>query len=148
MMLTWHSIPNIPFFYLAYRAWSHWRAIKGSQHVQFLTKYKVLSVSPSPVLDAIYATPTLPATKPLPDAAADDFPPGDPEKPAEDPEDPPENEGPEPNEKILLTPEIGKRLSEALEHPEIEVEIERALWQIEHEKSAQKATNGGGGAKS
>lgn len=148
MMLTRRSIPNLPFFYLVYRAWSHWRAIKGSQHVQFLTKYNLLSVSPSPVLDAIYATPTLPATKLPPDAAADDPPPEDPEKPVEDPEDPPKNEGPEPNEKILLTPEMGKRLSEALEHPEIEVEIERALWQIEHEKSAQKAARDSGSAKS
>lgn len=21
----WRSIPNIPFFYVAYRGWSHWR---------------------------------------------------------------------------------------------------------------------------
>lgn len=147
-MLTWRSIPNIPFFYLAYRAWSHWRAIKGSQHVQFLTKSNLLTVSPSPVLDAIYATPTLPATERPPDAAADDPPPEGPEKPASNPEDPAENEGPEPGEKVLLTPEIGKRLSEALEHPEIEVEIERALWQIEHEKSAKKDARDGGSAKS
>lgn len=146
-MLTCRSIPNIPFFYLAYRAWSHWRAIKGSQHVQFLTKYNLLSISPSPVLDAIYATPTLPATKPPPDAAADDPPSEGPEKPAEEPEEPAENEGSKPNEKILLTPEIGKRLSEALEHPEIEVEIERALWQVEHEKIAQRTARGGGGTK-
>ncbi len=29
-------IPNIPFFYVAFRAWSHWRALEGSKHLQKL----------------------------------------------------------------------------------------------------------------
>ena len=131
-ILTRRRIPNLPFFYLAYRAWSHWRAIKGSQHVQFLIKNKIPSINPSPILDAIYATPKLPP-KPPPGAEAEDPP----------SEKTSSNEGADPGEKILLTPDIGKKLSVALEHPEIEFEIERALWQVEQQREKEKAEAGG-----
>ncbi|UKZ60270.1 uncharacterized protein TrAtP1_001552 [Trichoderma atroviride] len=39
-------IPNIPFFYLVYRAWSHWRAINGGKHVQWLIQNKLIQLSP------------------------------------------------------------------------------------------------------
>lgn len=51
------------------------------------------------------------------------------------------------DEKILLTPEIGKELSVALEHPEIEVEIERALWQVKQQREKEKAKAAGDGSK-
>ncbi|KAL2105174.1 hypothetical protein VUR80DRAFT_8820 [Thermomyces stellatus] len=129
-------IPNLPFFYLAYRAWSHWRAIKGSQHIQFLIKNKLPSITPSPVLDAIYATPRLPR-RPPPDADTGASPS---EKTSSD-------EGPEPDEEILVTPDIGKKLSVALEHPEIEFEIDRALWQVEQQREKAKAGADSDGSK-
>lgn len=136
-VLTRRRIPNLPFFYLAYRAWSHWRAIKGSQHVQFLVKNKLSIITPSPILDAIYSKRKLPL-KPPPDAKADS-------PPSE--KDTSSDEGLDQDEKILLTPEIGKELSVALEHPEIEVEIERALWQVKQQREKEKAEAGGDGSK-
>lgn len=136
-ILTRRRIPNLPFFYLAYRAWSHWRAIKGSQHVQFLVKNTLPIITPSPVLDAIYANPKLPLN-PTSEAKAE-HPPSEKSTSSD--------EGLDPDEKILLTPEIGKELSVALEHPEIEVEIERALWQVKQQQKKERAGTGGNESK-
>ena len=136
MILTCCRIPNIPFFYLVYRAWSHWRAIKGSQHVQFLVKNDLLSISASPILDAIYATPRLP---PKPPSGAEASDPPSKETTSSD--------GRDLEERTLLTPEIGKKLSKALDHPEIEFEIERALWQVEQQRETKKTDTDGGGTK-
>ncbi|OAQ97878.1 hypothetical protein LLEC1_04538 [Akanthomyces lecanii] len=35
-------IPNLPFFYLVYRAFSNWRAIAGGKHIQWLVANKLL----------------------------------------------------------------------------------------------------------
>ena len=130
-ILTRRRVPNLPFFYLAYRAWSHWRALKGSQHVQFLVKNKIPTLTPSPILDAIYATPRTP-TEPPPTPESEKTP-GDEGSEAE--EEPLLTSG----EEILINPEIGKKLSEALEHPEIEVELERALWQVNQQWEKERA---------
>src|ERR1700722_11184421 len=50
-----NRIPNIPFFYLVYRAWSHWRALSGSKHIQFLIERKLIKTKPSPILDTLYS---------------------------------------------------------------------------------------------
>jgi hypothetical protein len=34
-------------------------------------------------------------------------------------------------EKLLLTQESGRKLAQALDIPELEVELERAIWQVE-----------------
>lgn len=47
-------IPNIPFFYLAFRAYSHWKALEGGKHLEFLLRNKLLAPVPSTELDAIY----------------------------------------------------------------------------------------------
>lgn len=63
----------------------------------------------------------------------------------EDPEKrtlkPPSHTGPlekepelSPDEEILLTQEDGRQIAEQLELPELEVEMERAIWQINHAK--------------
>ncbi|KAI5921656.1 mitochondrial K+-H+ exchange-related-domain-containing protein [Camillea tinctor] len=103
-------IPNLPFFYLVYRAWSHWRALAGGKHLQFLVSHDLLAVSPSKVLDTIYP-PLLPST-PVPTQPTTT-------KPSQD-------------EKMLLSQENGRQLVRALEIPELEVELDRAIWQVEH----------------
>lgn len=100
-------IPNLPFFYLAYRAWSHWRALAGGKHIQFLTSNNLVSPTLSPILDAIYR-------QVQPSKLGQ---PSDPEASAHD--------------SMLLSQETGRRLVEALDIPELEVEIERAIWQVE-----------------
>lgn len=47
-------IPNLPFFYLVYRAWSHWRAILGGKHVKWLIDKQLLQTAPSSALDKLY----------------------------------------------------------------------------------------------
>ncbi|KAK6526979.1 hypothetical protein TWF281_010176 [Arthrobotrys megalospora] len=49
-------IPNIPFFYLVFRAYSHWRALQGGRHLEFLVKNNLLDPQPDTQLDRIYKT--------------------------------------------------------------------------------------------
>ncbi|PKS09098.1 hypothetical protein jhhlp_003712 [Lomentospora prolificans] len=121
-------VPNIPFFYLAYRAWSHWRAIKGGQHVQFLVKNKLLSISPSSILDSAYAIPKLAPASP-----------NEAQKPMEEKtEKDAKAEPAEPAGKVLLCQHTATTLSKALDHPELEAELERAIWQVEQSNRADK----------
>ncbi|KAI0600959.1 mitochondrial K+-H+ exchange-related-domain-containing protein [Biscogniauxia sp. FL1348] len=113
-------IPNLPFFYLAYRAWSHWRALAGGKHIQFLVANDLLAVSPSKVLDTIY--PRLLPSTPVPTEPTTNI--GSKESPS------PETKSSQ-EEKMLLTQENRRQLVRALEIPELEVELERAIWQVE-----------------
>ena len=131
-----YSVPNIPFFYLVYRAWSHWRAIQGGRHLQFLLKANLLAPTPSPIVDRVYAAqePPLessprPTTTPEADLAENitPFPPPKIE-PAPDPE----------GETMLLSQENAKRMARELELPALEVELERAIWQVETAIKKQK----------
>ncbi|KAL9615418.1 MAG: hypothetical protein Q9167_000096 [Letrouitia subvulpina] len=50
-------VPNIPFFYLVFRAWSHWREIlarSGSKHIEFLLSNDLIKLVPSSALDLAY----------------------------------------------------------------------------------------------
>ncbi|KAI1393957.1 mitochondrial K+-H+ exchange-related-domain-containing protein [Hypoxylon trugodes] len=114
-------IPNLPFFYLVYRAWSHWRALAGGKHVKFLCKNNLLSLSPSPILNSIYS-PLLPSSPAAKESIADTNKTG----PTTG------NESKEHvEETLLLSQSNGKQLVKALEIPELEVELERAIWQVE-----------------
>ncbi|KAF4950986.1 hypothetical protein FSARC_13024 [Fusarium sarcochroum] len=95
-------IPNLPFFYLVYRAWSHYRAIAGGKHVQWLLEHKLLHPSPSEKLDQLYALHAPPA------------------------------EEPDNKERTLLTQKEVQTFSDTLDMPALEVELERAIWQVEH----------------
>ncbi|KUI62961.1 hypothetical protein VP1G_10078 [Cytospora mali] len=121
-------VPNIPFFYLVYRAWSHWRALSGGKHIQFLLEKKLLTFKPSPILDEVYTKqdPPLPST-PEPTTR-----PGEPKNtsPQLPKEDQPRGE------MMLLSQANGKKMTQALDLPQLEVELERALWQVE--KAIQK----------
>ncbi|KAI1447614.1 mitochondrial K+-H+ exchange-related-domain-containing protein [Annulohypoxylon stygium] len=124
-------IPNLPFFYLMYRAWSHWRALAGGKHIRFLCDNDLLSLSPSPVLNSIYtpilsrkaaskdSTPDIGDVKPLPDNKS---------KVSDE-------------ETLLLSQDNGRQLVKALEIPELEVELERAIWQVEDAIQKEKEEN-------
>ncbi|GAB0138610.1 hypothetical protein EsDP_00006837 [Epichloe bromicola] len=101
-------IPNLPFFYLVYRAWSHWRAIAGAKHIQWLVDKKLLRPTASAALDTLYSrASTLPRTQAH------------------------KNPGPEPKELLLLTQAQVRTCSEKLDLPALEIELERAIWQVE-----------------
>ncbi|GAB1316726.1 Mitochondrial K+-H+ exchange-related-domain-containing protein [Madurella fahalii] len=119
-------IPNIPFFYLVYRAWSHWRALSGGKHIQFLLKNNLLALTPSPVVDEVYARQNqpLPST-PKPTTDSDGI-------YVENPR-PSSTLGPDNSdgETMLLSQANGRKMTQALDLPQLEVELERAIWQVE-----------------
>lgn len=119
------SIPNLPFFYLVYRAWSHWRALHGGKHLQFLVNNNLLTLTPSPVVDAVYAEQKepLPSTpEPTTDSKLVNNP-----DPASSPNSAQNPDG----ETMLMSQAEGKKMTQALDLPQLEVELERAIWQVE-----------------
>ncbi len=124
-------MPNLPFFYLVYRAWSHWRALGGSKHVQFLLQHKLLNMTPSRILDQVYADQKQPLPS-SPSATTD----SDPDATTTaDPAGVPNADG----ETMLLSQANGKKMSQALDLPQLEVELERAIWQVEAAIKKQNA---------
>lgn len=124
-------IPNLPFFYLVYRAWSHWRALAGGKHLQFLVQNKLLTMTPSPILDEVYAKQKQPlpsSAEPTTNPAADHF-------DGVDPDGLPHPDG----ETMLLSQANGIKMTKALDLPALEVELERAIWQVETAISKQSA---------
>ncbi|KAK8090925.1 hypothetical protein PG994_000430 [Apiospora phragmitis] len=132
-------IPNLPFFYLVYRAWSHWRAMAGGKHIQFLLSNNLLALTPSPILNKIY-----PSVLPRSSEGA--------EKSTQHPStsEPPLAE----KEAMLLSRTNEQALAKALNVPELEVEVERAMWQVQHaiqkeeeEKAAKQQQQAAPGTK-
>ncbi|EHA52095.1 hypothetical protein MGG_06052 [Pyricularia oryzae 70-15] len=136
-------VPNIPFFYLVYRAWSHWRALAGGRHIQFLLQNKLITPVSSPVLDQVYAD----QDHPLPSTAE----PTTTKTSANLPESPIIIEHPSPEEApnypggetLLLSQENAQRITRLLGLPQLEVEIERAIWQVETAIAAQNSEKDG-----
>jgi len=136
-------VPNLPFFYLVYRAWSHMRAIAGGKHLQFLLEKNLLTLNPSPIVDEVYAhqKQPLPST-PEPTTTLKTGP----EAEAFKTVDPQGTEIPNPDgETMLLSQANGQKMTQALDLPQLEVELERAIWQVEmavkksNEEAAAKA---------
>ncbi|KAL2266916.1 hypothetical protein VTJ83DRAFT_4193 [Remersonia thermophila] len=126
-------IPNLPFFYLVYRAWSHWRALAGGRHVQFLLNNNLLVLAPNPLVDAVYAAPKPPLPS-APEPAAGSAPVASPGLP------PPGAAGQAcEGETLLLSQAEGKKLTLALGLPQLETELERAIWQVETAIEKRKA---------
>lgn len=49
-------IPNLPFFFCAWRSWSHYRAYRTSQYLSSLLDHGLIVPEPSPALDSLYAS--------------------------------------------------------------------------------------------
>lgn len=110
------SVPNLPFFYLVFRAWSHWRALSGSKHIEFLHDKKLIATKSSPILDELYLTGKN-AFNVVGEKAAN---------------------SPVAEEKMVLHKSDGKRIAEALKIPELYIELDRAVWQVEKALKAEK----------
>lgn len=115
-------VPNIPFFYLAYRGWSHWRALSGSKHLVFLLDKDLLEPKSLSTLEHFYSRRLIHAEK-----------------------DPQRNDSPaivlpetEDEEKLLLQESDGRELGKILEAPELQIEVERAVVQIRHSLSPER----------
>ncbi|KAF4770127.1 hypothetical protein N7455_006484 [Penicillium solitum] len=114
-------VPNIPFFYLAYRGWSHWRALNGSRHLEFLVEKNLLNPISLPELEKLYAkraSQTLEGTTTETSYSeiADDI---------EESED-----------RVLLKMSDAKKLATILEAPELALEAERAIIQVSQQLEA------------
>jgi len=121
MVANIYSVPNLPFFYLVFRAYSHWRALSGSKHVEYLLSKNLIKAAPSQILNQLYVNGKLHFDGKL-------------EKPTEDLR----LEEKDGKEEMLLHKSDGKAISEALEIPELDVELDRAVWQVENALKADK----------
>ncbi|KAJ0425909.1 mitochondrial K+-H+ exchange-related-domain-containing protein [Aspergillus carlsbadensis] len=114
-------IPNIPFFYLVYRGWSHWRALNGSKHLQFLVEKDLLKPVSYPGLVELYAkrvSSTLEETD------------------RNDPVSEMVEDVEKSDDKILLRMKDAKKLATILDAPGLALEAERAIVQVsEHLKA-------------
>ncbi|KAJ5987300.1 hypothetical protein N7451_011665 [Penicillium sp. IBT 35674x] len=115
-------VPNIPFFYLAYRGWSHWRALNGSQHLEFLVEKNLLNPISLPELERLYAKRA--------SYALDDTPVDTPAiEMVEDIE--------QSDERILLKMSDAKKLATILDAPDLALEAERAIVQVSAQLQAR-----------
>ncbi|OAA68437.1 hypothetical protein SPI_00632 [Niveomyces insectorum RCEF 264] len=126
-------VPNLPFFYLVYRAWSHWRALSGGKHIQHLLENKELYYSPSPMLDEIYAQEggTDPSANPLRRTDGNER---IAKQAAEEKEEGEEEEKEKDEEEelpLLSHPGSSQAIAKAFESPQLVLELERAIWQVE-----------------
>jgi hypothetical protein len=118
------SVPNLPFFYLVYRAWSHWRALSGGKHIQFLLDKNLLKPTPSTTLESLYSSGVAQKTGESIDSLAAQTQSGyDPEGKRK--------------EVLLLHQTFGKEVAEELKVPELQIELERAIWQVENDMKAK-----------
>ncbi|KAI1118722.1 mitochondrial K+-H+ exchange-related-domain-containing protein [Nemania sp. NC0429] len=119
-------IPNLPFFYLVFRAWSHYRALAGGKHLQWLSSNNFFTLWPSEILDSIY-----PRHLPSSNSPEQESHHSSPESPHQG------DNSPVAEERLLLTQDSGRKLARALEVPELEAELERAIWQVENDMRKQ-----------
>ncbi|KAG0704260.1 mitochondrial K+-H+ exchange-related-domain-containing protein [Suillus ampliporus] len=65
-------IPNLPFFFCAWRSWSHYRAYRASQYLSSLLDHGLIAPEPSPALDQLYASyaPSLSSIEDMPSPTA------------------------------------------------------------------------------
>ena len=120
-------IPNIPFFYATFRAYSHYRALYGGKLLDHLVTNDLIKISDSPIMDEMYTAGLLhPSRKVSREAARP--------TPAETEQvakvvDSQTNGGKE--DVMVLQRWNGKLIAERFKLPEMEVEIERAVEQVE-----------------
>ncbi|KIX05735.1 uncharacterized protein Z518_03707 [Rhinocladiella mackenziei CBS 650.93] len=113
-------IPNIPFFYAAYRCWSHWRALKGSDHLDFILDNRLFRPVSPPEIEDLYeqAAPDAPDFTFVTRGQILD--------------------GSAPPEQIILPANSHNLVAKATGVPELSGEVERALWQIERQFKREK----------
>ncbi|KAI5839312.1 mitochondrial K+-H+ exchange-related-domain-containing protein [Morchella snyderi] len=99
-------IPNIPFFYLLYRAFSHWKALAGAKHLEFLVNNQLLQPTPTTELDSLYRN-KLETEAEFKEKILHDF-----------------------EEVMLINPRDAKEIAASIEVPALAVECERACAQV------------------
>ncbi|KAL8789426.1 MAG: hypothetical protein Q9213_001183 [Squamulea squamosa] len=124
-------IPNIPFIYLLFRAWSHWKARSGSRHVEFLLDNHLLRFTGSSKLDLAYEAGGLDLAMKQLDWDVEKVLRGSPDAISE-------SNSVKAGETMLLTESSGRLVSELADVPELEEQVQRAVKQVEKALRAQK----------
>jgi hypothetical protein len=106
-------IPNIPFFYVAFRCWSHWRALRGSDHLDFLLDHRILRFISTAEIENIYKTVAPNLQNSYQFITRNQV-----------------LSGEEPEERLLLTTGSHTVISKDLQVPELSAEVERAIMQV------------------
>lgn len=120
-------IPNIPFFYLVFRAYSHWKALSGSKHLEFILQNKLLKFVPSSELDEVYTAGLMYPSREISRNA-----PVPSREQAEDISNIIEKKTNDRSEDVMVLQRWnGKLIAERFKLSEMEVEIERAVEQVE-----------------
>ncbi|KAH9871182.1 hypothetical protein J1614_006758 [Plenodomus biglobosus] len=127
-------IPNLPFFYVLYRAWSHWKALSGSKHLEFLLKHGLPKPSANWNLDEVYTAGLMYPTRALSRAAP---------RPTQQQADQVasvvhKQTNNESEDVMVLQRWNGKLIAEQFQLPDMEVEIERAVEQVEKSIKGQE----------
>ena len=120
-------MPNIPGFYLLFRTWSHYRALYGAYHLEFLLKHNLVDPKPSPLLDRIYTAGLLASTTGKP-VKADEVTSDQIQSTVARTQRHQEAGLPD---VMLLNPESGKDISGAYELREMALEVDRAYEQVD-----------------
>ncbi|KAL9583956.1 MAG: hypothetical protein Q9212_002406 [Teloschistes hypoglaucus] len=124
-------IPNLPFFYLVFRAWSHWKARSGSQHIDFLLGRQLVHLTTSSSLDLAYALGRMDASMKEIESEVKGALEGDSNT----------LPGIEPAveaERMLLTQSSGRIIADVVEVPELEEHVQRAVKQVEKALKGKK----------
>ncbi|KAB8237432.1 hypothetical protein ETB97_009277 [Aspergillus alliaceus] len=125
-------IPNIPFLYLVYRGWSHWRALNGSKHLEYLVDKDLLNLTSHPVLERLYAKRVSRALEKYDTELSIPSMVEDVEKS---------------DDRLLLRMDDAKKLASILEAPELALEAERAIVQVEEKLKADNSSTDEGAKK-
>jgi hypothetical protein len=128
-------VPNLPFFYVLYRAYSHWKALSGSRYLEFLLKHNLPTPTPSWELDQVYTQGLMYPTRQLSRAA-----PKPSEAEADDVAGVVQRQTKQGTRDVMVLQRWnGKLIAEQSELPDMEIEIERAVEQVERAiKSKEK----------
>jgi hypothetical protein len=129
-----HRIPNLPFFYLVYRAWSHWKALSGSKHLEFLLKHNLPTPNPSSELDQVYTAGLMYPTRQISRAA-----PRPSRQQAEQVAAVVDQQTKGGKEDVMVLQRWnGKLIAEHFSLPDMEIEIERAVEQVQQSIKANE----------
>ncbi|RVX75751.1 hypothetical protein B0A52_00107 [Exophiala mesophila] len=113
-------IPNVPFFYAVYRCWSHWRALKGSDHLDFILDHRLIKPQSPDHIEELYQQ-VAPHSPDFHFVTASQI-----------------EDGTAPPDQLILTADSHDLVAKTLGVPELSGEIERAVWQVERQLAAER----------
>ena len=127
-------IPNIPFFYLCFRAYSHYRALYGGQLLEHLMSKNLVNITASQEMDEMYTAGLLHPNRKASREAA--YPTKAETEQVARVIEAQTHDGKE--DVMVLQRWNGKLIGERFRLPEMEIEIERAVEQVEKAVEKEK----------